>query len=254
MDFQIASDLHIDTHGGLNAPASCFPIRKAPILLLCGDVYPFAKPEYPEILKRVAEPFEMVMYVPGNHEYYDSSYSIDPVIEEACFSLGNVVFMNKRSVNIREMQFIGATLWTNNPTDESARRTMNDYAFIHNMTPRRSHDIHKEHREFIVQSVKSAKQEGRVGAVVMTHHVPDNRLAFDITSRSPDVFPFYFSSDMQGVTNDGFIKVWAHGHSHEAYRTKLASTGPIFASNALGYPGEKTGYSRNAVMRLWGKS
>lgn len=251
MDFQVASDLHIETHGGLNAPQSCYPVRSAPILALCGDVYPFSRPEYPEILRRVAEPFDMVMYVPGNHEYYGTSINSDRGIENTCFSVGNVVYMNKRSINIRGMQFIGATMWVNNPTDPPAALVMNDYSTIDGMTPKRSNSLHKDHKGFLTRAVNQAKKDGRVGAVVMTHHAPDDRLAFDISSRPPSTFPFYFATDMKSLTSDSFIKVWCHGHTHESYRTRLDPMGPIFASNALGYPSENTGYNRHAVFRIW---
>lgn len=251
MDFQIASDLHIETHGGLNAPASCYPTRVASILVLCGDLYPFARPEYPEILRRAAEPFDMVMYVPGNHEYYGGSLDMDADIERTCFAAGNVIYMNKRSINIRGMQFIGATLWSDNPTDSSGSQIMNDYDKIYGLTPKRSNALHKNHRAFISKAVKQAKKDGRIGSVIMSHHVPDNRLAFDITSRPPATFPFYFSTDMQDITSDPFVKVWCHGHTHESYRTRLNGNGPIFASNALGYPGEDTGYKINAVLRIY---
>lgn len=251
MDFQIASDLHIETHGGLNASPSCYPVRVAAVLVLCGDMYPFSRPEYPEILRRVAEPFDMVMYVPGNHEYYDGSIEMDPQIEKACFAAGNVLYMNKRSININGMQFIGATLWTDNPTDSSGEQIMNDYSLIKKFTPKQSNSIHKEHREYIIKAVNQAKKDKRLGAVIMSHHVPDDRLAFDITSRPPATFPFYFSTDMKSVTSDPFVKVWCHGHTHESYRTRFEGKGTIFASNALGYPGENTGYNQNAVMRIY---
>lgn len=250
MDFQCASDLHIDTHGGLHAPISCYPVRVSPILILCGDVYPFSRPEYPEIMRRVAEPFDMVLYVPGNHEHYDLPLNIDTEIEDACFSLGNVVYMNKRSIALYNIQFIGATLWTNNPTD-TGTETMNDYTFISGMTPKKSNELHREHAKYIRQAVNQAEKNGRAGAVIMTHHAPDHRLAAACVSRAEDSFPFYFCSDMQDVTRNPFVKAWCHGHTHESYRTRLDDNGPMFLTNACGYPDEETGYTRNAVFKIW---
>lgn len=250
MDFQIASDLHLEFRGGLSAPASAYPRRLAPILALCGDIYPFARSDYPEILRRVAEPFDMVMYIPGNHEYYGGDIGMDPDIERACFSIGNVVYMNKRSIDIRGMQFIGATLWTNNPTDQISSQVMNDYSSITGMTPKISNAMHREHRNFLFKAVKRAKNSGQIGAVVLSHHVPDDRLAFGIANRPEKSFPFYFSDDMRELTDDPFIQAWVHGHTHESYRTRLQPEGPIFASNAAGYPSEDTGYRDDAILRF----
>jgi hypothetical protein len=250
MDFQLASDLHIDTHGGLRAPASCYPVRASPILVLCGDVFPFSRAEYPEIMRRVAEPFDMVLYVPGNHEYYEVPLNSDTAIEDACFSLGNVVFMNKRSITLHNTQFIGATLWTDNPIN-SGTTLMNDYTYIGGMTPRKSYELHKEHRKFIIDSVGQAQRDGRACAVIMTHHAPDLRLSLGCSSRAEESFPFYFANDMQAVTRNPFVKAWCHGHTHESYRTKLDNDGPVFLTNACGYPDEDTGYLRSAVFKLW---
>ena len=253
MNFQIASDLHLDTRGGLDAvDDDAFPTRKAPLLVLAGDVASAMDPDYQDMLTRIAEPFDMVLYVPGNHEYYGSNISPKKMgerIEEICYSVGNVVYLNKRRVDIRGMAYIGATLWTNCPSET---RYMNDFSYIDGgrFTPAVENKIHREHKEWIGSAIRSAKRDGCVGAVVVTHHAPDRALELDTVSRDPHVFPWYYSSDMGGLTRDPFVQVWVHGHTHEAYRMQIDEGGTIFASNALGYKSEHTGYSRQAVMRL----
>ncbi len=251
MDFQIASDLHLETCGGMGALPHRFPKRQAPVLILCGDVYPYSMPDYAKVLQKVAEPFDMVLYVPGNHEYYGSDRDIDSYIEKVCYSIGNVVYMNNRSINIMGVQFIGATMWTDNPTGRNASSVMNDYRMIGGMTPTRTKAIHDQHKRYVIKEIMRAKDAGRTGAVVMTHHAPDIRLAFDITSRPVETFPFYFSKDLRRITDDSFIKVWVHGHTHEAYRTHIHPKGPLFVSNAMGYPNEETGYCNCSVVRLY---
>lgn len=253
MNFQIASDLHLDHRGGLYAvDDSIFPTREAPMLILAGDLASAMDPDYQEMLARVAEPFDVVLYVPGNHEHYGSNIStkeMDERIEEICYSIGNVVYLNKRRINIRGMAYIGATLWTNCPTDT---RLMNDFSHIDGgrFTPSIENRLHREYRDWIGSAIRSAKREGCVGAVVVTHHAPDRALELDTYSRDPQLFPWYYSSDMGGLTHDPFVQVWVHGHTHESYRMQIDQGGTIFASNALGYESEKTGYSKQAVLRL----
>jgi predicted MPP superfamily phosphohydrolase len=252
MNFQIASDLHLDTRGGLNAPDSAFPVRRAPVLLLAGDVCSATDPDYFEILSKVAKPFDAVMYIPGNHEYYGSDVDpqqLDKEIERVCYDVGNVVYLNKRRVNLRNIAYIGATLWTNCPNDPTP---MNDFRHINRgkFTPAEENWLHRDYRDWIKKAVNSAKREGCYGAVVMTHHAPDRALEYGTTSRDPYVFPYYFASDMSDIVHDPFIQVWVHGHTHESYRLQLDDGGPIFASNALGYEGEHTGYSNQAVLRI----
>ena len=250
MNFQIASDLHFDTRDGLYSTE--YPVRKAPLLILAGDVASAMDPDYQDMLERVAEPFDMVLYVPGNHEYYGSNISVermDERIEEICYSVGNIVYLNKRRINIRGMAYIGATLWTNCPNEA---KYMNDFSHINSgrFTPATENRLHREHKQWLGDAIRSAKRDGCVGAVVVTHHAPDRALELDTHSRDPVLFPWYYSSDMGNLTHDPFVQVWVHGHTHEAYRMQIDEGGTIFASNALGYQREDTGYSTQAVLRL----
>jgi hypothetical protein len=261
MDFQIASDLHLEFRGVDTAPASAFPKRRAPLLLLAGDVCPAAEPGYADVLAEVAEPFEAVLYIPGNHEYYGFDGSIaqaDAFMERTCYSrMRNVIFMNRRRVDIAGFAYIGATLWTNCPADASM---LNDFSHIDggDFTPAKMNAMHRDHRDWIKNAVKQAKRDGMMGAVVISHHAPDKMLATyggglgmaGARSRGA-MLPYYYASDMAEVARDPFIQVWAHGHSHESYRMQPRRNGTIYASNALGYPGERTGYSNGgAVLRL----
>lgn len=256
MNFQIASDLHIDTKGGLHAPDYTYPSRTAPILVLAGDVCSASDPDYESILQRVAAPFKLVFYVPGNHEYYGSGSrsvaQVDSMIEKACFSIGNIVYLNKRRVDIRGIAYIGATLWTNCPTGDTS--LMNDFNQIQDgrFGPRDENKLHKEHREWLKKTLKSAKRDGCVGAVVVSHHAPVGELA-DLSvrsERSTNFFPYYYATDMGNIPHDPFVQVWVHGHTHVSYRVQLDEAGTIFATNALGYDGERTGYTDRAVLKI----
>jgi predicted phosphohydrolase len=252
MDFQVVSDLHLDTRGGFDAPDHAFPQRKAPILVLAGDLASAMDPDYEDMLAKVAEPFDMVLYVPGNHEYYGSEVSVermDERIEEICYSVGNVVYLNKRRVDIKGISYIGATLWTNCPNDSSP---MNDFSHINNgdFTPAQENRIHREHRDWLKGAIKQSKRDRCAGAVVITHHAPDTRLQRGTVSRPPEIFPYYFASDMRDLTTDSYVQVWVHGHTHESYRWQMQPHGTIFASNALGYERENTGFSDDAILRI----
>ena len=255
MNFQIASDLHIDMKGGLSAPDYAYPTRNAPILILAGDVCSAADPDFQDILARVAEPFKLVFYIPGNHEYYGCNRSIqavDSMIEKMCFEIGNVVYLNKRRVDIRGIAFIGATLWANCPNDDSL---MNDFSQIDGgrFSPREEQRIHKEHKEWLNKAVKKARSDGCIGAVVMTHHAPTDELAdlVKMRNRTAEYVPFYYARDLGAdLVHNDFVQVWIHGHTHASYRAQIDDAGTIFASNALGYDNESTGYTERAVLRI----
>lgn len=251
MNFQIASDLHLEFRSGVSIR------RNAPLLVLAGDICPAAEPFFTHAISAVAEPFDAVMYVPGNHEYYgfgSSPAAVDAHIERLCYSqLRNVIFMNKRRVDIGGFAYIGATLWTNCPSDESK---LNDFGYIDSgdFSPARMNALHREHRDWIKSAIKQSKRDGMTGAVVITHHAPDKMLAKYATDNprsKGDISSFYYANDMADVTRDPFVQVFVHGHTHEAYRMQPKANAPIYVSNALGYPEERTGYSNGgAVLRL----
>ena len=115
VDFQIASDLHIELKGGLRASASAFPEPHSELLILAGDVYNAGAPEFPEILRRASEGFQLTLFVPGNHEFYGLSGSfpgIEKMIAERVNSLPNVYCLNNSSITVGGLTFVGATMWT----------------------------------------------------------------------------------------------------------------------------------------------
>ena len=261
VDFQLCSDLHIEMQGGLNAPASAYPVPKAPLLILAGDLYPAGAPEFTEILRRATEGFKLALFVPGNHEYYMSIGSmgaLESMVAEKANSVSNVYCLNKQQVDIANYSFVGATMWTNVPKFkwEEAVKEFNDYRNILksvNGSPLRPQDvcaIHRGHAKHLRAGVAAAKRSKKKGVVLVTHHAPDISLSAETSSRPEGLFPYYFASDMGDLCRDSFVKVWCHGHTHESRCLRLEPTGPVFACNSKGYPGEVTNYTDASVVRL----
>lgn len=260
VDFQVVSDLHLEMRGGIYANADAFPRPHAPILVLAGDLCPLSDPNFTEIMRRATEGFELTLYVPGNHEYYGCTgtmQDLENLAARKANSVPNVMCINRRTFDVGDITFIGATMWTNPPKSlwSTGAQGMNDYSRIiktesSTMTPSDTVDAHNIHASFIKKSIESAKKRGKSGAIVITHHVPDIRLSKQTGSRPRHLFPFYFASDMAEMTCDPFVKVWCYGHSHESHCVKLDPWGPLFACNSKGYPRENTGYTEDSVIRV----
>lgn len=260
VDFQLCSDLHLEMRGGLRAGVDAYPKPVAPILVLAGDLYPAGSAEFKEILRRATEGFQLALYVPGNHEYYGSTGSmerLESMVADKANSLSNVFCLNRKSLNVGDITFIGATMWTNPPksTWDDGVTDFNDYHAIKRdggsgYTPSELYAVHKRHSAYLGRAVTAAKRTGAKSAVVVTHHVPDVRLSAETGSRPRNLFPFYFATDMDKLAGDPFVKIWCHGHSHESHCIRLDPWGPLFACNARGYPNERTGYVNNAVVNV----
>lgn len=262
--FQLASDLHIEFRGGLRAPKSVYPVRSADLLVLAGDIYPAGAPEFTEIIRRVAEPFKLVLFVPGNHEYYDCSGTIsqmEDMVAQKCNSISNVFCLNNTALRVGDLSFIGATGWHNPPASKWkwGIENMTDYTAIKKKdgtpyVPSEIVKVHQRHVKHIERSIKEAKKSDCSGAVVVTHHAPDVRLSVGNTTRSKDSKEYYYASDMGHLTTDPYVKIWCYGHIHDTKIVRLDPWGPIFACNCKGYPRELGGrfgqYTDSSVIRI----
>ena len=152
MNFQFISDLHFEM--GNCSTLDHFKTNER-IVIVAGDIN-----YYDSVVKTLSTLFpekysddspgpEVIIFVAGNHEYYNS-YSRDMNINECneyiqdevdYFNSLNekqkMVFLNNSSVVLDEVHFIGGTLWTdmnlnNNLTIDSeiVQMSLNDYRLI----------------------------------------------------------------------------------------------------------------------------
>ncbi|ELR12486.1 uncharacterized protein ACA1_346250, partial [Acanthamoeba castellanii str. Neff] len=152
--FQLVSDLHLEFPGCLDKLPH-IPVN-APILCLLGDIgYP-NKANYRAYLLEQADRFEHVLVVAGNHEYYnqesvqhadrlisnDHSLAAHPLTipclhhdaqqDEICAERDNLHYLNKRSVRVGDVLFLGCTLWPYIPPEaiEKVWMRCNDYKIV----------------------------------------------------------------------------------------------------------------------------
>jgi predicted MPP superfamily phosphohydrolase len=260
MEFQLASDLHLESWGGINAPRAAYPEARADVLVLAGDTYNAVAPDFKEIVRRIAEPFRLVLFVPGNHEYYGSPVAMSTIetqMREACNSLDHVLYFNQASLRLGTTQFVGATMWTNPPKRAwpIGEEQLSDYRFIckqfaQPITPKETSDLHDTQVAWLRRALSRAKHERAKRAVVITHHAPDEGLACNTSTKPANLYPYYFATDMSAAVNDPFVHTWCYGHTHESFCIKSTPAGPTFCTNAHGYQFENTGYARGAVVKI----
>lgn len=219
------------------------------ILILAGDIsWPVNRhgrisAAFRELLLDFKQRWNDIILVPGNHEYYAGRtaglepHDVDVLLRQFGQEVG-VHVLQKASVVLDDMRFIGCTLWSDIST--AAFYGMNDRLIPGN--DYLSHLArHIEQREWL---------EGELAAdtrptVVVTHHLPSEQL----------VHPAYAGGDNTGYFTDlesvitryqDRIKLWCCGHTHEQIRVAVAGV-PII-TNPLGYPQE---YRR--TKPLWGR-
>ena len=120
MKIRVLSDLHLECD-----EPELIPHAQADLIVLAGDIHNHAAG-----LRWAAETFDgaaPVVYVPGNHEYYDGEFgALEAAMHDAAASVENVHFLNNAALVDPEGKWrvLGTTLWTDFTlygADEDAR-------------------------------------------------------------------------------------------------------------------------------------
>jgi uncharacterized protein YdhG (YjbR/CyaY superfamily) len=142
MKIAIGSDLHLE-FGAIALSNS----DAADVLILAGDIcmardFELADTKradrYHEFFAQVSKEFPKVIYILGNHEHYNGdvahSYSI---LKQHLSVYPNIQVMEKESVEIGDVTFVCATLWTNMNDEDpvtlhAVKDMMNDFHNVKN--------------------------------------------------------------------------------------------------------------------------
>jgi predicted phosphodiesterase len=245
MKIQFMSDLHLEFMENL-AYFMSNPIKKVgEVLILCGDIVPFY---YLKNSLRIfcdqLRGYELVLWIPGNHEYYHSDMkdkigSFDEIID------GNIHLVNNITYKYKDVNIICSTMWTH--ISESSRlyveRGMSDYSVIkygdYWFSSNVCNDIHDESVQFITAELE--KHQGEK-CIVATHHVPT---LINYPEKHRDSFINEgFAVEHSDVINRLQPMAWIYGHSH--FNTPDFNIGQTkMLTNQLGYVkyGEQEGFS-----------
>lgn len=231
------SDIHSEFY---NSAVDAFAVIKdklpaADVLVLAGDI---GKPseKLSDLLKLFKSRYLEIVYVAGNHEYYDAFPAGNRADEQIklrkiCSEIG-VHFLEKESIIIRDREFVGATLWS--AINESTASQMADFrdAFV---------DRFDYLGEFIDAyrwlkvKLATALPQGVVKRVVVTHHLPSRVLIHNAFVDSPSNSGF--ASHILPTLDIRNVSAWICGHSHEFKTRKAGDT--LLWLNPVGYPDEK---------------
>lgn len=273
LEIQIVSDLHLEFYHGKHVDNFIKPV--APILALLGDTCCVASQtdynQFSAFVRSMSSKFELVIVVPGNHEYYlndvptaknglkinrcISMAACDERMLAVCKELPNVIFLNNQVHKIikgRSTYLIaGTALWSFIPEAayEEASRMMNDYRYIYTNTSRKTilatpadtTALHLKAVRFIRRAISRAKKMGWK-LIILTHHKP----YFIPTEAQPT--PIYTYETPLNEIICAPIVLWGYGHTHRKDNRKI--NGVQIYSNPSGYPGERTMFERDKVLKI----
>lgn len=275
----VVSDLHLEF-----STIKLDNRQNADVLILSGDIgmaqllhdYPVEKEdparnrsryqkamEFREFLLNCSNTFDKVIYVAGNHEFYQSKfYATLDYLKEECLRHSNIHFLENNSITIDDVLFIGATLWTDchkgDPlTMYRLPMTMNDYSMISNdhngyrkISVADTIARHKESMSYLEMMVGNAPSDKKV--VVITHHSPSYLSIAPQYADDYETNGGYHNDLSKFILDNPNIVLWTHGHTHSVFDYKIGDTRII--CNPRGYEGdtynEKTGWNPNLLLEI----
>lgn len=234
MKVHILSDLHLE-FAGFDVPTT-----DADAVILAGDIHPGDQGVRWALDTFAGLP---VIYVPGNHEYYD--YELPGLTRRLQREADgtNVHVLENDSVVTGGVRFLGCTLWTDFQLDGNAtlagfraQQVLPDFRRIwyapegRPLHPADTMMLHAESKAWLTEQLSLDDRP----TVVVTHHAPATPSIADYFVREP-LNPAFVSELDALVAGSGAL-LWVHGHTHTAFDYRLGATRVV--CNPRGYPKE----------------
>lgn len=222
MRFQLASDLHLEAITPHFARERLItPAPEAELLVLAGDIHNGAA-----AIKLFADWPVPVVYVAGNHEFFDGHF--ESVLEKlaAESKQTSVHFLERQAFRMANVRFLGCTLWTDyrlygsdlpaqRAAQEEADRHMYDrHVITSGYSPKRQFNAdlalaeHERARRWLASEL-SQPFDGKT--VVVSHHGP-HPLSINEKYKDDPTNPAFVSNLTDLLGNAHY---WVHGHCHD---------------------------------------
>jgi Icc-related predicted phosphoesterase len=258
MKIAVCSDLHLEF-----GPISLENTDNAEVLILSGDIC-VAKDlrendsynirgendksnQYHTFFQECCARFPSVIYIAGNHEHYhgDFAKSIGSIRDNLGY-LANLHILDRESVLINGVMFIGGTLWTDMNKEDGItlmhmKSMMNDFRCVTNsaresyyrdadgnshvrtarFTPDDAVEEHKKMLDYLKVMIEGKHDQK---FVVVGHHAPSKASTHPRYANETIMNGGYSSDLSEFILDHPQIKLWTHGHTHENFDYLIGST------------------------------
>lgn len=259
MKLAIASDIHLE-FGAIELENT----QSADVLILAGDICQAVDVTHDTTMGRrcqtffeqVSNRFSRVIYIMGNHEHYQGDYArsrerLQLMLDD--HGCHNVHLLDKDTVTIEDVTFVGGTLWTDFNREDSlcmwhARQAMNDYRVCKNSASGISgggyasrlqpEDTLADHRAMLeyVRVVTEGKRDKKF--VLVIHHAPSSASVAECYRGDLLMNGNFYTELSDFVLDHPQIRLICHGHMHNVSDYMIGSTRVV--CNPRGYVGHET--------------
>lgn len=235
--FQIVSDLHLEQNFIRDPFSVIRPV--SPILVLAGDVGSLRDmSQLAEFFTKLCDGFQDVIYVVGNHEYYQSSSAEQrpPArpgnrnikshqgsqgsqgrnvismgdLRQRALSLGrkisNLHVLDRKTVKINNILFAGATFWS----DIRDVSYYPDYIRKNlNIDKRTYMALHSRDVKWLLRIINAAAKNDDVRLAIITHYPPTKKTLRKLGTKNEE----FYASNREDLLKKN-VSVWVYGHTH----------------------------------------
>jgi Icc-related predicted phosphoesterase len=251
MRIQYCSDLHLEFEHNSKYLNNKPLIVSGDVLILAGDIVPLHDEHFNNpFFSFIADNYEKVFWVPGNHEFYhkdldefNNSYNIE--------LRSNVNIVNNIELQYEGIQFVFSTLWSKISTvnEKIIEQGVSDFECISKNNKRfKAKDFNNLHINGL-NFVKKSLMNNNSKTVVVTHHLPSRFCNSSVHDGSP--INEAFCVDLTEYIVECNANFWIYGHSH--FNQKPLFLGKtMLITNQLGYVhcDEHNSFKRNAYFSI----
>lgn len=236
---QIVSDLHLDYHrdGGKTLVKEIHDVN-SDVLIIAGDVSDsqYSKKAFELLLNTD----KIVLFVAGNHEYFNSSFDkVDDFFENLQVKNNNFRFLNNKVFYHKNIAFAGTTLWYPELSD--------NYLYEHNMW---EFSCVSDFKKYVYkrnqQSIDFINHTSEIN-IMITHHLP-SRQCIDPKFSSSSLNRFFVCPILDDNNFSARPKSWVYGHTHAS--SSFKHNGIDLYCNPFGNLYEQTGFRSDFVIHL----
>jgi Icc-related predicted phosphoesterase len=214
---QIASDLHIEYNNDNIPDPLDFITPSANILILAGDIGSFYKiDQLTKFLESLCSYFQLVLYVPGNHEWYmipEHNPLIWSTLEQRMRNIeekiSNLYILDCSSVRIGNVCITGATLWSS-----PANKIPPFIVRVNGMKTKEYYDKHIHDLNYLKKMMNYCKENNHK-LLVVTHHPPTLKVLDDVKKRRK--FISLYATDLEYLLDKNNVHTWICGHIHKNF-------------------------------------
>lgn len=249
--FQIVSDLHIEYKSNDVPDPLSLITPSADVLILAGDIGSFYQyDQLKTFLVKLCPYFKVVIYVPGNHEYY-MMQGYKPQQMSTLFqnfvsiekSINNLYILNQSSAQIDDVCIVGCTLWS-----EPKIQIPSHMVRIPEMNTSVYQQKHFDDLDYIKKMIKYCHKKD-VKLLVVTHHCPTYSVITS-TKKLKDKYISFYATDLEYLLNKDMVHTWVAGHIHSNFDL-ITKGGTRVVGNQKGKPRDRiTDYNRSLVITV----